>query len=879
MAGMNVGSLQADRSAVEPAFLLSGDIGYRGGGTSNAGETDAMMSNYENVFGPAARDIKWDSQRHKRHQRWHLPDALKGSNSFLTDRIDGLITDATSSPFTKNILPYRYWENPDSKIKWNVYSFDEGMASRVPYESAARVLPQSKRSFAGYAVRQGLAIVMEHNFMMSPAGMENFRRQLMQLVGSIQLTNDLDVHMALLYAQSYQKQMDEKYWDGSKTLTQMCRMYVDLFGFVQKNENALDYLIEDAKNHLTQWGSKPPTFMLCNGALTRQLTMTPERTNYITAGPDGKRKLAQGPDLPSYRGLSIVHTRQFSLEAGSAPRDMLRRRVRVSEHFRIPWNLRNMHARYEFYDQARDSMFYLSWLDLWRASWPQEVRGLARFEVDTNNLLPFAGEAFDRDDINLCREVFSFRAAGGGGGAVAEDANGAAMRAAAENGTLRGLLFSAAEIKLGALMGIWSPVIPDPAAPPGVPVYFYQDLEFVCRVLDAPAGGKASYASATFSQNLLNTNVLFHIIAMLIVKKYFKSKFGGIVRDLPEPTPGTCDAIIAALNIATGDRGLDLGIQDSDTVSDILTRISNAWKAASVDVTTGVQKYIAHGLAIKEWGLGNSNDVQCLAADLFVLRPNIEHYMLGVIFGRGGGVDELGATFWGQTELSCYDDSQHGIWGMSYKYHERAIVTNERNLIRVFDVCFDGYCGGNDARILNWNSADCDEFARATQNLTTAYTGPSMIVMSLPRYTNVYKAFPNPIVWHPTMPDATRMKVQPDRGGSPSSVQAHCPFANYNGADDEQRLRHQVYGMYYKALGLQLWAQMHTPLDPGHLAYANETDPYVFSFQGHMATIVDGQREETQGSGHLGSNFVGVASVREGRGMLPRGMPTLTHLV
>ncbi len=62
------------------------------------------------------------------------------------------------------------------------------------------MLPQSKRSFAGYAVRQGFAIAMEHNFMMSQQGMENFRRQLMQLVGSIQLTNDLDVHMALLYA-------------------------------------------------------------------------------------------------------------------------------------------------------------------------------------------------------------------------------------------------------------------------------------------------------------------------------------------------------------------------------------------------------------------------------------------------------------------------------------------------------------------------------------------------------------------------------------------------------------------------------------------------------------------------------------------------------
>ena len=32
-----------------------------------------------------------------------------------------------------------------------------------------------------------------------------------------------------------------------------------------------DILIEDAKNHLKTWGSQPPTFLLCNGALTAQL--------------------------------------------------------------------------------------------------------------------------------------------------------------------------------------------------------------------------------------------------------------------------------------------------------------------------------------------------------------------------------------------------------------------------------------------------------------------------------------------------------------------------------------------------------------------------------------------------------------------------------
>jgi len=75
--------------------------------------------------------------------------------------------------------------------------------------------------------------------MVSQAGRENFRNQLTQLVGSIQMTNDLDVHVALLSAPSYQKHMDEKYYDNQKTTAQVCRQYVDLFGIINKIPNAL----------------------------------------------------------------------------------------------------------------------------------------------------------------------------------------------------------------------------------------------------------------------------------------------------------------------------------------------------------------------------------------------------------------------------------------------------------------------------------------------------------------------------------------------------------------------------------------------------------------------------------------------------------------
>ena len=472
---------------------------------TNSGE---LLNMYEAIFGPSGRDIRSDSQRNKRHQRWHLPDALKGYNAYLNDRVDGLITDATNSPFTKVILPYVYMENPDQKIKWNVYSFDEGLASRVPYESAARVLTQTKSSHAGYAVRHGLAIKMEHNFLASAAGLQNFQRQLTQLVGSIQLTNNLDVHIALLQAPSYQKTIDEKYYDQTRTLHRAGKTFCDMFGIMQKIPNALDIIIEDARNHLTTWGSPPPTFLLCPSSLTAQLTMLPERTEYLTNGPAGPARLAKGPDLPSYRGLSIIHSQKFELEKGRVPRNILKRRVRVAEYYWVDVN--HPHASVSIYNQKMDSM---------ESKTRQQL-------LDTSNVLA------------------RFR-----------------------------------------------------------------------------------------NENVLNPNV-------------FK--------------------------------------------------------------------------ALKR-------------APLMLLRANIEHEMLGVIVGRGG-TQELGATFWGQTELSCYDDAQHGLWGMSYKYHERAMVTNERNMIRMFDIAFDGYVGGMDTDILQFGNDHVNEFLKGVYDIDVPFGGPSMIVLPFPKF-------------------------------------------------------------------------------------------------------------------------------------------------
>lgn len=424
--------------------------------------------------------------------------------------------------------------------------------------------------------------------------------------------------------------------------------------------------------------------MLCNRGLTKGLTMNPEKTMYLTNGPDGAQRLAAGPDLPSYRGLSFINTRKFSLESGTAPRDVLRRRVRVSEHYRIPWDSRNMGKRYEFYDQSRDSMFYLSWYQLYQASLPpiNIAENLGKFLQNIDNTVTEGQDFYENTNLEDIYNELS------------------------ENGN-DGINFGQFK-NMGAWLGFWNYTSAEKKQCPrflkkAFEVLQYQDGSFVL--------GHKLVVPESIPNNLIN--------------EYIKI---------------AAKMIIAVLNMN----------KQSLLKDDIWTNVK---QSAMYNITKSE--------SIKSDRPVTDEDV-VFPCDLFILRPNIEHYMMGIIFGRGGSPEELGATYWGQTELSVYDDTQHGIWGMSYKYHERAIVTNERNLIRVFDIAFDGYCGGNDSRIMKWNEDDINEFAEATKDTTRPFSGPSMLVFSLPTYQNSFDSFPNPVVFHPV----TTPKILPTRSQS-----------------------------------------------------------------------------------------------------------------
>jgi len=130
---------------------------------------------------------------------------------------------------------------------------------------------------------------------------------------------DLDVHVALITAPSYARSISERCYARDKNVWQRCREYVDLFGIMQKNPNALDILMEETKATLKSWGSQDPTFLMTNSKLIMQLTMTPERTQYLTQGADGVKRLRDGPNLTKLQvkleNLFLLASRPISVSA------------------------------------------------------------------------------------------------------------------------------------------------------------------------------------------------------------------------------------------------------------------------------------------------------------------------------------------------------------------------------------------------------------------------------------------------------------------------------------------------------------------------------------------------------------------------------------
>lgn len=223
---------------------------------------------------------------------------------------------------------------------------------------------------------------------------------------------------------------------------------------------------------------------------------------------------------------------------------------------------------------------------------------------------------------------------------------------------------------------------------------------------------------------------------------------------------------------------------------------------------------------------------------------------------------------------ACESPAPCALWSVvadprnrSYKYHARAIVFNPRNMIRCWDIGYDGYNGGKDDRAVDWVAeAPGNErpFNQAISDMSMPYQGPSMMVMKFHVNTNsreYRKTWPSPIVFHDKLEhDPPKNSIDPD--------------SLYAIADSSWRVFNQSdYREQYRAYLNRMpdFSHFHqTRKNAGLSSVDSESSQNALAFQGTMKIIRNnGVALEILGSGHHGADFIGAAGVRAGRGIRP----------
>ena len=205
---------------------------------------------------------------------------------------------------------------------------------------------------------------------------------------------------------------------------------------------------------------------------------------------------------------------------------------------------------------------------------------------------------------------------------------------------------------------------------------------------------------------------------------------------------------------------------------------------------------------------------------------------------------------------------------MSYKYHERAIVLNEKNLMRCWDVAFNGYNGGADDTFVDWNGDET--FRNATNNLDQPYDGPSIIAMVFPKGKT---SWPNPIL----------MKSQPGHEIPVSIDPENITVVNDKRMDIfDQPGWSERLKQYSETSCFPDFAMLHgTRKNAGDNSNESVTESTSVAFQGTIKIdrTGTGNWEHVRGAGHLGDSYVGCASVREGKGYRQDGAPSTFRMI
>lgn len=203
--------------------------------------------------------------------------------------------------------------------------------------------------------------------------------------------------------------------------------------------------------------------------------------------------------------------------------------------------------------------------------------------------------------------------------------------------------------------------------------------------------------------------------------------------------------------------------------------------------------------------------------------------------------------------------------------HERAIVINERNMHRVWDVSYDGYTNGKGVAIMNWSPDDIKRFKSDQQETGNDFDGKDIIVipMNMPCHQ-----LPSPMPYKVFSGDGAIQQHVTDDLNVEDLTTFTEKFFNKSSLDDYKPDFKQILNQVNQKLNIV--SALHESRSATSAAMANESTLCRMFYQGTVKYKLD-QQETTMvtGCGHHGPDYPGVASVRNGKTLMTSAAPAL----
>jgi len=236
---------------------------------------------------------------------------------------------------------------------------------------------------------------------------------------------------------------------------------------------------------------------------------------------------------------------------------------------------------------------------------------------------------------------------------------------------------------------------------------------------------------------------------------------------------------------------------------------------------------------------------------------------------------------------------------MSFKYHCKPVITNDKGAIRLFDIAFCGYTGGGNTKLQpfktgeNWDGDDFEHWKSKVESLDEAFgmQTASLICMAFVDPNNsISSSMIDPVCIQPPSnlqgnnanlcadPENIYSTYHPEMSHWETKVDS----ADDIPVDDNNQFSNKNMRATYAGL-CPNWTLLHAfRQTAGHAANQCDSHCNAFFFEGSYRTSGTGVMSKTiRGNGHLGHSMQGCAAVRSGKGLqMPSVAPIqLTHLI